>query len=67
MFGKSINRSVIAVLCTCQDKISQFEVRDPRSFNATYVVTKMAYQIRTYMTLKHEIHVFDRYFTHIYL
>ena len=45
MFGESINRSVFAVLCTGHNKISQFEVCDARSFNATHVGTKMACQI----------------------
>ena len=45
MFGESINRSVVAVLCTGHNKISQFEICDARSFNATHVVTKMASQI----------------------
>ena len=54
MFGESINRSVFAVLCACQDKISQFELCDARSFNATHVVTKMAFQI-------HDSHVSTSY------
>lgn len=32
------------MLCTCQDKISEVEVCDARSFNTTHVVTKMASQ-----------------------